>query len=478
MAEVSAQMGELIREAQEGIRRAWRADLPPRFVVVVDDLERCQPPKAVDMCEVAAQLLDHPGVITVLVGDLRVIAASAELKYRDAAEKFSKDADFLVEGWGRFFLQKVVQFELELPPIPEERLRQLARSAPPTASVYGSGVNRSIPMPDFSERLMRSPGTPLAFLILLIVFGGLLFIPLFRDRATSGQNSPDMLILIIFGIDVVIFIGSYIYTTWVNYRRKRIGQLRTEVSRLVDNVISNELNQSESAIDRADLEAKVVTQIGVETAKYQERRYWRHVQQLTSAQEVQRRMQLRAAADEKTRSSAEKVILELLPPLPRTAKRLLNRLYFLLVVAYNRNLVAHQRVSAEQLGKWAVLLDRWPEAGKAIIKNPDLVRTLEDAAKGEDEFATICSARTPPLAADPAPLRNFFQTDPELAAAAYYLVYLDADVQLSPASSTPAIRPTAGGEQEVAVATTHAAVAADEAVLPGAQPAPRAASAP
>jgi hypothetical protein len=32
------------------------------------------------------------------------------------------------------------------------------------------------------------------------------------------------------------------------------------------------------------------------------------------------------------------VILDLLPPLPRTAKRLLNRQYFLLVVAWSRNL--------------------------------------------------------------------------------------------------------------------------------------------
>ena len=126
MAEVSAQLGELITEAREGVRRAWGAPHPPRFVVVVDDLERCQPPRAVDMCEVAAQLLDHPDVITVLVGDLRVIAASAELKYRDAAARFSQDADFAADGWGRFFLQKVVQFELELPPIPYERLRQMA----------------------------------------------------------------------------------------------------------------------------------------------------------------------------------------------------------------------------------------------------------------------------------------------------------------------------------------------------------------
>ena len=98
-------------------------------------------------------------------------------------------------------------------------------------------------------------------------------------------------------------------------------------------------------------------------------------------------------SDETTRISAEKVILELLPPLPRTAKRLLNRLYFLLVVAYNRNLIADHRVSAEQLGKWAALLDRWPEAGKAIIKNPQLAQALEDAAK-RMTISPACAHRT------------------------------------------------------------------------------------
>ena len=99
MSQVAAQLGELIDEAREGVRRAWWAEERPRFVVVVEDLERCQLPKAVDVCEVVAQLFDHPGVITVLVGDLRVIAASAEVKYKDAAGGSARTPISPPTGW-------------------------------------------------------------------------------------------------------------------------------------------------------------------------------------------------------------------------------------------------------------------------------------------------------------------------------------------------------------------------------------------
>jgi hypothetical protein len=188
---------------------------------------------------------------------------------------------------------------------------------------------------------------------------------------------------------------------------------------------------------------------------------------LVSAGRVHRRLQLHAAADEKTRGSAERAILALLPPVPRTAKRLLNRLYFLLVVAYNRNLITLGRVSAEQLGKWAVLLDRWPEAGRAIIKNPQLAQSLEDAAEQEEAFANLCSAYTPPLASDLESLRAFFQSDPRLAAAAYYLVYLDANVEFPAPSGAPVAGPAAGAGPAAVAPADHAMPAPARVATPG-----------
>jgi hypothetical protein len=110
------------------------------------------------------------------------------------------------------------------------------------------------------------------------------------------------------------------------------------------------------------------------------------------------------------------------------AKRLLNRLYFLLVVAWSRNLIADDRVTPEQLGKWAVLLDQWPTAARVITRNPGLAGELEDAADQEDAFIKMCASYTPPLARDAAGLRQFFNTDPHVGAVAEHRVYLGADL--------------------------------------------------
>jgi hypothetical protein len=95
-------------------------------------------------------------------------------------------------------------------------------------------------------------------------------------------------------------------------------------------------------------------------------------------------------------------------------------------VAYNRNLMAGRCVSPEQLGKWAVLLDRWPEAGRAIVKHPDLAATIEAAADQPERFESLCVGHTLPLACDIDALRAFFRTPHPLAEAAYHLAYLDA----------------------------------------------------
>ena len=423
MSQVAAQLGELIGEARAGVRRAWEAKEQPRFVVVVEDLERCQLPKAVDVCEVVAQLLDHPGVITVLVGDLRVIAASAEVKYKDAAERFGQDPDFAADGLGRFFLQKVVQFELELPPIPMWRLRELARSAPPTASIHGGELNRRTPMPSWFRRSLRTrlvPAVMGAALVVFVVTGFYIHVAL-----------PWWYWVTFAGVFVLEAAGfAELYA-----RRRGVTALRIEVGRLVDGVISDVLGDGTAAPDSAKAEFEVGRRLTTATEPdFTSRRYWPRVANLISPEEVRRRLQLRATADEKIRTRAEAVILDQLPPLPRMAKRLLNRLYFLLVVAWSRNLIAEDRVTPEQLGKWAILLDQWPTAARAIMRNPGLAGELEGKADQEDAFATVCARYTPPLARDVAGLRRFFGTGPGIGAVAEHLVYLGADV---PAWTTP-----------------------------------------
>lgn len=67
---------------------------------------------------------------------------------------------------------------------------------------------------------------------------------------------------------------------------------------------------------------------------------------------------------------------------------------------------------AQQLGKWAVLLDQWPMAARAINKNPGLAATLEDLAGQEGAYAQACAAFTPSLARDVDGLRKFSTASP------------------------------------------------------------------
>lgn len=77
MADVAEQLGSLVRSTTRGKRR---------LVIFVDDLERCPGDRAVEICETATLLLAHPGVITILIGDLLGLRTFAEGRFRPAAE--------------------------------------------------------------------------------------------------------------------------------------------------------------------------------------------------------------------------------------------------------------------------------------------------------------------------------------------------------------------------------------------------------
>jgi hypothetical protein len=268
-------------------------------------------------------------------------------------------------------------------------------------------------------------------------------VPVLVAVIASFQVLSGVMVLIVLGGLGILVCDFLAFRAWLAHRERQINNLRGEVSRLVKDVILDVRMQPDGSTANADLEAEVVRRLGAQTASYERRRYWERASGLVSPEEVRRRLQLEATTDEKALSSATQVILELLPPIPRTVKRLFNRLYFLLVVAYSRDLIERGGVTVEQLAKWAVLFDRWPQAGKAINENPQLVQALEEKASNEDEFAKLCSAYAPPLASDLDSFRDFFLSEHKLAPAAYYLVYLDGDVKPPEATDTPESRPAA-----------------------------------
>jgi hypothetical protein len=110
MKEVSKELHQLIQEA---------TPKNSRFIIFVDDLERCKPPRAVDVLEVVNQLLGHEGVVTVVMGDMPAVAACAEIKYKDLPKYYPAGGDPKTDklglSYGRAYLQKIIQLQFDLP---------------------------------------------------------------------------------------------------------------------------------------------------------------------------------------------------------------------------------------------------------------------------------------------------------------------------------------------------------------------------
>jgi hypothetical protein len=90
---------------------------PNRFVVFVDDLDRCLPEKAIEVLEAIKLFLDVKDCVFILGLDQGVIARGIEMKYREFGD--NKDADgqarFTIEGIK--YLEKIIQLPFQIPPV-------------------------------------------------------------------------------------------------------------------------------------------------------------------------------------------------------------------------------------------------------------------------------------------------------------------------------------------------------------------------
>jgi hypothetical protein len=134
------------RQIRDLIRQAtWRGN---RFVVFVDDIERCKPPRSVDVLDAVNQLMDHERVVVVLLGDMSAVAAAAQMKYKDLAEIYVPSAGIAMTGpdsgkeaFGRLYLQKIVQFQFDLPIPPKSKLKEyMGQLVSPAAGGVSGGA--------------------------------------------------------------------------------------------------------------------------------------------------------------------------------------------------------------------------------------------------------------------------------------------------------------------------------------------------
>jgi hypothetical protein len=389
MREVSDELYRLIRQATGGKRR---------IVVFVDDLERCRPPRAVQVCEAASNLLAHTDVVTVLLADMRVIASSAEIQYR-RLESLEENGEQPSGAYGRLYLQKIVQIQFDLPPLrgidafvgeqvevgpgPAEGARQnrlplpveLALSVAAVVAMVASGVYFAVWQADAGDRGAAFVGGALAGAFVLFVFGLLL----------KGAAR-----LLRFAVGAVQRRAA----------RRRLKSIDASITDRASKAATPKAVE-ESFGDLTEDEAKLVGDRVV--------RFFTHESHL--------------------QEEAIAGMVAFLPNIPRSAKRMLNHLRLQLYLAIKRGLLEPgSELTPSHVGKWVVLEQRWPELAQDLVGRRGATRELEQATVGEAADVGSLGETLERLKLDAAPseeLLSFLATEPKLGSVVDQLVFLE-----------------------------------------------------
>lgn len=136
MSDVKEQLGTLIGDAtRDG-----------RLVIFVDDLDRCESARALEVCRVATQLLAREGIVTILLADMSPIAGAAAMRFAGDDSEGDRVAE-RADDIGRRYLEKIAQLGLMLPPPDPAHMSQIGAD-------YGKALREPTPA---AERPGRPP---------------------------------------------------------------------------------------------------------------------------------------------------------------------------------------------------------------------------------------------------------------------------------------------------------------------------------
>jgi len=409
MEDVRRQIGGLIHEAT----RRWTGRTR-RLVVFIDDLERCKPDGALEVCDVASQLLAHPDVITVFIADMSVVAESAEHKY---AEQMKSTANSYRPGdFGRLYLQKIVQIEFDLPPVKVESLRAMVEETLPWLDQPGDvGVehddaqeqaNEDVRPPEAPEDIQEQTSdvgrreARSDILDLLRVVGAVVAVLFLIGLVTAGISqavqaaiaSPYWFAAATFGILVLVALITWLRSQLADIRKQEERRLETAVQREASSVKDPE---------------KLVERVLAEPPGPRQRLLLKLFPDEDDPKEavVERLVTNYLIETERRRALLRSDLLNFLPLLPRSAKRTVNRLHLLITVAYERRMLGGEpELTADHVVKWVVLGERWPELARALGTDPSLITALETAASPEDLRNVVDR-----LASRATPVENLFE---------------------------------------------------------------------
>ena len=116
-----------------------------KLIIFVDDLDRCEPPKAADIVEAVNLFLDAEGCVFVVGMDSESVARSIEVKYKDLFERM-KTENAGVVSLGRAFLDKIVQIPFTVPRATSSQILKMVEDT------LGANLSKSISISQPKEK--------------------------------------------------------------------------------------------------------------------------------------------------------------------------------------------------------------------------------------------------------------------------------------------------------------------------------------
>ena len=363
---VSKQLGGLIASATRRKRR---------FFVFVEDLDRCRPPRAVDVCEVVAQLLDQDDVVTVLVGDMNTISRAAAIKYRSLELPTPVNADpAAYDEYGRSYMEKLVQLRFDLPQPSKEQLEKL-RNQLSSENDQPSPENDQL-SPESSERPKQQQGYVTAFYrplkiggyTLIAAAGVAAYYSLTHLSTHARLFSINLwVILVIIGAGLALLTG--IPPIARIRRREHERRTRDRIDKLVaDQFTGKTISETVDALFKSNSSWNQ----GKESTR---RRYFHQVfgSPEVTKQSVRRRY-FKKVFDNKdvadARDTMYQMLEQFLPKEPRAIKKFAYQMRLAVAIGIARGKFKIEKGEAEKgaalkcfvdrFGKWLVLLDNWP----------------------------------------------------------------------------------------------------------------------
>jgi hypothetical protein len=354
MAEVKKQLGDLIAQAIQ-VKRGGR------LIIFVDDLERCRPARAVQVFEVASQLLGHRGVVTVLLADMHSLATAARVAY--AGENGIVDP-----ALGRRYLEKLVQLELDLPPpaaVDMERLLSEKQPVPAAAEEEDSEEGAS-PTGDSEPVLVgRLAGFAVG------AGAGLIWGVLVGESFLGVVG----LAIAIAGFANWIGAGGGQIFVIIERRRRRRVEMRVEKA----------LEKQPELVDAEPGEVDELVRGWADNEKFDPlaRQVFESFKTVKS-EEV---------------AEVEAFIKRFPPRFPRGGKRMLNHARLLTKIATERKMMGGRpELTPQHLGKWIVIGERWPDFAQRVVMNPSIILRAERGNEKSDPALEELLAEQPRLA--------------------------------------------------------------------------------